>query len=237
MKKVLWFKILMVCCIDLVHADDAAVLQALKKFAIQAPSVQSSPVDGLKTVMTENGVLYITTDGNYLLQGPLYALNGPQPVNVTHQLLNKKLQAMSSEMIVYQSPHEKHVITVFTDTTCGYCRKLHQQMQEYNELGISVRYLAFPRQGLSSQAEKDMRSIWCAVDRNKAFDAAIRGDAIAPVNCKIDISKHYQLGVWFGIQGTPAVVLQDGTVIPGYQEPKEMIKMLDTARTLVKIAG
>jgi thiol:disulfide interchange protein DsbC len=129
------------------------------------------------------------------------------------------------------------VITVFTDITCGYCHKLHQQMKEYNDLGITVRYLAFPRQGLASQAEKDMKSIWCTADKAKAFDAAMKGDAISPATCKTDISKHYELGVQFGIQGTPAIILENGMMIPGYQGPKEMAAMLDAHQAATKAGG
>ncbi len=187
--------------------------------------------------MTESGVLYISADGKHLLQGPLYDVSGDQPINVTNQALLKKLEALSSEMIVYKAPEEKHVITVFTDITCGYCRKLHEQMKDYNALGITVRYLAFPRQGLSSQAEKDMRSIWCMADRNKAFDDAMKNNDISPATCKTDISKHYQLGVQFGIQGTPAIVLQNGTIVPGYQGPKEMLQMLNAHQASLKAGG
>ena len=91
----------------------------------------------------------------------MYDVSGAQPVNVTNQLLVGKLNALSNEMIVYKAPKEQHVITVFTDITCGYCHKLHEQMSDYNALGITVRYLAFPRQGLQSQAEQDMKAIWC----------------------------------------------------------------------------
>ncbi|OMQ22194.1 bifunctional protein-disulfide isomerase/oxidoreductase DsbC [Serratia oryzae] len=210
-----------------VHADDAAIQQALGSLGIKQADVQPSPAAGLKTVLTENGVLYITEDGKHVLQGPLYDVSGAEPVNVTNQLLVTKLEALKDQMIVYKAANEKHVITVFTDITCGYCHKLHEQMKEYNELGITVRYLAFPRQGLNSQAEKDMQSIWCSADKAKAFDAALKGDAISPATCKTDISKHYALGVQFGVQGTPAIVLQNGMLIPGYQGPKEMAAMLD----------
>ena len=57
-------------------------------------------------------------------------------------ILLGKLNALSNEMIVYKAPKEQHVITVFTDITCGYCHKLHEQMSDYNALGITVRYLA-----------------------------------------------------------------------------------------------
>lgn len=219
------------------NADDSAIQQTLKKLDIQQADIQPSPISGISTVMTESGVLYISADGKHLLQGPLYDVSGDQPINVTNQALLKKLEALSSEMIVYKAPEEKHVITVFTDITCGYCRKLHEQMKDYNALGITVRYLAFPRQGLSSQAEKDMRSIWCMADRNKAFDDAMKNNDISPATCKTDISKHYQLGVQFGIQGTPAIVLQNGTIVPGYQGPKEMLQMLNAHQASLKAGG
>ncbi|EIS33873.1 DSBA-like thioredoxin domain protein [Yersinia pestis PY-54] len=228
---------LMAALSGVANADDSAIQQTLKKLDIQQADIQPSPIPGISTVMTESGVLYISADGKHLLQGPLYDVSGDQPINVTNQALLKKLEALSSEMIVYKAPEEKHVITVFTDITCGYCRKLHEQMKDYNALGITVRYLAFPRQGLSSQAEKDMRSIWCMADRNKAFDDAMKNNDISPATCKTDISKHYQLGVQFGIQGTPAIVLQNGTIVPGYQGPKEMLQMLNAHQASLKAGG
>ncbi len=116
---------------------------------------------------------------------------------------------------------------MFTDITCGYCHKLHEQMADYNALGITVRYLAFPRQGLDSDAEKEMKAIWCAKDKNKAFDDVMAGKSAAPASCDVDIADHYALGVQLGVSGTPAVVLSNGTLVPGYQPPKEMKEFLD----------
>ena len=157
----------------------------------------------------------------------MYDVSGAQPINVTNGLLMTHLKALEKEMIVYKAPQEKHVITVFTDITCGYCHKLHEEMKDYNALGITVRYLAFPRQGVQSQAEQDMKAIWCAKDRNKAFDDAMGGKGVQAATCDIDIANHYALGVQFGINGTPAIVLNDGYVVPGYQGPKEMKAFLD----------
>ena len=105
--------------------------------------------------------------------------------------------------------------------------KLHEQMNDYNALGITVRYLAFPRQGLQSQAEQDMKAIWCAKDRNKALDDAMNGKGVQPASCNVDIAKHYTLGVQMGVNGTPAMVLSNGMVLPGYQGPKELKAFLD----------
>lgn len=213
------------------QADDAAIQQSLRKLGLQQTEIQPSPLAGMKTVLSESGVLYVSEDGKHFIQGPLYDVSGAHPVNVTNQQLQKKVDALSKEMIVYKAPKEQHVITVFTDITCGYCRKLHQEMADYNALGITVRYLAFPREGMNGQVAKEMKSIWCAADRNKAFDAAMKGDEVSPIDCKIDLEKHYQLGILFGIQGTPAILMENGMMIPGYQGPQEMKQLLDKQKS------
>ena len=157
----------------------------------------------------------------------MYDVSGAQPVNVTSKMLLPHLNALEKEMIVYKAPQEKHVITVFTDITCGYCQKLHSEMADYNALGITVRYLAFPRQGVPSEVEKEMKAIWCAKDPKKAFDDAMAGKGVKPASCDISIANHYALGVQFGVNGTPAIVLNDGYVVPGYQAPAEMKAFLD----------
>lgn len=238
MKKGLMLLSLLVAAVtNAAHADDAAIKKALDSLGIQQANVRPSSVKGLKTVLTDRGVLYVSEDGKHILYGSLYDISGKVPVNVTNQLLVTQLEALQDQMIVYKAPKEKHVITVFTDSTCGYCHKLHQQMHEYNDLGITVHYLAFPRQGRGSQVEEDMQSIWCSADKAKAFDAAMKGDAVSPATCKTDISKHYALGVQFGIQGTPAIILGNGMMIPGYQGPKEMAAMLGANQVATKTGG
>jgi|GEM_PF-316176 thiol:disulfide interchange protein DsbC len=209
-----------------VYADDAAITHSLDRLGVHNADVQPSPVAGLKTALTENGVLYVSDDGRHVLQGPLYDVGGSQPVNVTNQLLSKRLNALQDDMIVYLAPNEKHVVTVFTDITCGYCHKLHEQLKDYNDRGITIRYLAFPRQGLKSRVGKDMASVWCSANPKETFDRTMQGEAVAVATCKTDISKQYRLGVQYGIQGTPALLLTNGVVIPGYQSPDEMVALL-----------
>lgn len=229
-KRHLLLSLLMTAVTSFAHADDAAIQQTLKKLGLQQIEIQPSTLPGMKTVLTESGVLYVTDDGKQFIQGPLYNVSGHRPVNVTNQLLEKKIDALSDQMIVYKAPKEQHVITVFTDITCGYCRKLHSQIADYNALGITVRYLAFPREGMNGQVAKDMKSVWCAADRRKAFDAAMKGETVSPIDCKIDLAQHYKLGILYGIQGTPAILLQNGMMIPGYQGPQEMKQQLDSQK-------
>lgn len=230
MKKLLMLAMLAGAISGVAQASDSAIQQSLKKLGLQQMEILSSPLPGFKTVLTESGVIYVTDDGRHMIQGPLYDLSGAHPANVTNQLLDKKVEALAPQMIVYKAAKEQHVITVFTDITCGYCHKLHEEMADYNALGITVRYLAFPREGLHGQVEGQMKAIWCAADRNKAFDEAMKGNLpgmAAPESCKIDLDQHYKLGILYGIQGTPAILTDTGMMIPGYQGPQALKQLLD----------
>ncbi|NIF23190.1 bifunctional protein-disulfide isomerase/oxidoreductase DsbC [Candidatus Pantoea multigeneris] len=212
------------------HADDSAIQQSLQKLGLKQTEILPSPLPGMKTVLSESGVLYVSEDGKQMIQGPLYDVSGAHPVNATNKVLDKKMAALAPEMIVYPAAKQQHVITVFTDITCGYCHKLHEQMADYNALGITVRYLAFPREGLHGSVERAMKAVWCSADRQTAFDAAMKGNApqtAAPASCNIDLDKQYQLGLLYGIQGTPAIFTDTGLVIPGYQSPQELKQTLD----------
>ncbi|WP_369789775.1 bifunctional protein-disulfide isomerase/oxidoreductase DsbC [Rouxiella sp. WC2420] len=215
---------------NIAHADEAAMKATFSKIGLENAEVSASPVKGLKAVTTPQGVIYVSEDGKYVLQGPLYDVSGERPVNLSNQALITKLNALQNEMIVYKAAKEQRVITVFTDITCGYCHRLHQQLKGYNDLGITVRYLAFPRAGLDSPTEKQMQSIWNTGNRNKALDEAMRGEEVSPIaktaDSKVDISKHFELGQQLGVTGTPAVILEDGTLVPGYQPPAAMAAML-----------
>ncbi|KMW73725.1 protein-disulfide isomerase [Photorhabdus luminescens subsp. luminescens] len=226
-KSVLCFPLLLAWFSGNALAEDDAVHRTMQKLGIKAENIQPSPIVGLNMVVTEQGIIYLSDDGKYLLQGPIYDVSGSSPVNVSNQLLMKKLEAMKDQMIIYKAPEEKHVVTVFTDITCGYCHKLHESMKEYNKLGITVRYLAFPRQGMQHQSAKDMQSIWCSATPQKSLDAAFRNDDVSPIKgCKVDIANHYKLGLQFGVQGTPAIVLNDGSLLGGYMPPEALAAAL-----------
>ncbi len=228
MKKIVFcLSLLLTAVASNAFAGESEINHSLSKIGIKAESITPSPIRDMSAVLTENGMFYLSNDGKYLLKGSLYDLSGEIPHNVSNQILIKKLAAFKDQMITYQAPKEKYVVTVFTDISCGYCHKLHENMQEYNKLGITVRYLAFPRHGVHSQSGKDMQSVWCSATPNKLLDAAFKGDTISPIkSCKIDIENHVRLGLQFGVQGTPAIIMNDGSMLPGYLPPEDLLAML-----------
>lgn len=208
-------------------ADDKQIEDKLRKLGLPVSKIEDSPISGMKLVTTPQGIMLSSADGNYLMHGDIYDLTGDKPVNYMAKRLSAQANELKDQMIIYPAKNERFAITIFTDITCGYCQKLHQQMAEYNDLGITVRYLAFPRQGPLSENATNMQSIWCMADRNKAFDAAEAGDIPAPATCDFDIRDHYELGHQMGVTGTPAIVVPSGDLVPGYLPPKEMLAMLE----------
>jgi len=217
---------------------EQAIRKSLQSLESEIPvdSIAASPVNGLYEVKLKGGrVLYASADGQFLVQGYLFQIQDGKPVNLTEKAervaIAKTINAIpASEMVVYPAKGEtKSHITVFTDTTCPYCHKLHAEVPELNKRGIEVRYVAFPRQGLGASGDQQLQAVWCATDRKAAMDKMVDGKEIKAAKCENPVSKQFQMGQSIGVNGTPAIVLEDGQVIPGYQPAPQVAKLALTA--------
>lgn len=218
-------------------AEPTAVDQAIRKSLLAIDpdmpieAIAPSPLPGIYEVHLQGGrVLYSSADGQYMLQGFLYQFKDGQALNLTEQVKSKAVaKVMSavplSEMVVFAAKQPKTHITVFTDADCGYCQKLHREVPELNRLGIDVRYMAFPRQGLKSHGYNVMASVWCAKDRQAAMTEAKSRKDLPEAKCDNPVAKQYELGQLIGIDGTPAIVLANGELIPGYRPAPELAKL------------
>jgi thiol:disulfide interchange protein DsbC len=201
-----------------------------QKMKVDIYEVSVSPVPGLYEVISNKGVFYSTHSGNYLVNGTIIDVNNAFK-NITGEAKNRlrrtRMSMLDDSMIIYPSGNESHVITVFTDVDCGYCRKLHANIQQYNKLGITVRYLAFPRQGKGSKTWDSMSSLWCSSDKKSAMNSLKSGQPIANASCINAIGEHYKLGKELGIKGTPAILLSNGRLIPGFKTPRQLKQLLE----------
>ena len=206
-------------------ASDAEIKSKLQALGANNIEVKDSPVKGLKTAVTDQGILYVSENGQYVLQGKMYELTNKGPVDVAGKLLADKVNALKNEMIIYPAKNEKYVVTVFMDITCHYCHILHQQLKEYNDLGITVRYLAFPRGGMNETA-RQMEAIWTSKDPVFALNEAEKGNLPKELKAPNIVKRHYDLGVQLGVQGTPSIVTSTGELIGGYLKPKDLLAAL-----------
>ncbi len=216
-----------------VQAGDVENIQkGLAKLLPGSPpdSIEPTPIKGLYQVMVGPQVLYMSGDGKYLLQGTLVDIPGKR--NLTEPAEEKaKLAAIKrvgeDKMISFGSKDAKHTITVFTDIDCPYCAKLHKEMPKYNKAGIRVRYMFFPRAGVGSSSYEKAIAVWCAADRKKALTDAKAGKPIEMKKCDNPVLQHMKLGEAMGVRGTPAIVLDDGEMLPGYVPASRLAAYLD----------
>ncbi|MEM1435235.1 MAG: DsbC family protein [Pseudomonadota bacterium] len=196
-------------------------------------SVTDSPIPGIVALNLPDGsVYYGTTDGRYLFAGDLFRLDDDDLVNLAERNRADKRRALMAdvargEMVSFApTGPRKAAMYVFTDVDCGFCRKLHLEVPELNAMGVEVNYLAYPRAGIGSESYDRIVSAWCADDPQAALTALKSGKVIPPSTCSNPVASQYQLGQSIGISGTPAIVLEDGRLLPGYLPAAELAKTI-----------
>lgn len=194
-------------------------------------AISETPIEGILQVQINSDIVYVTEGAEYLVQGQIIDLDTRD--NITDQAksgirMGLLTDLKRDEQISFSPEETKYDLLVFTDLDCGYCRKLHNQMAEYNEQGIAIHYLAFPRAGVGSTSYDDYVSVWCADDQQEAMTLAKNGAVPAPKKCPNPIADQYNLGHQVGVTGTPSMVTLDGTMIPGYMPPEQLRQRLES---------
>lgn len=195
--------------------------------------IEPSPIPGIYAVYYGDlQPIYVTQDGSFFIYGDIYKININSISNITEKSVAERrkliLQSIpSEELISFKSSNEQFSVIVFTDVDCGYCRKLHNQINEYNSLGISINYAAFPRSGLGTSAFTKMVGAWCS-DNPKDSMTKLKNNSTLDISfCENQpVSKQYIIGKKLGVDGTPAIFSMDGEMFPGYIEPEELLLRL-----------
>jgi thiol:disulfide interchange protein DsbC len=195
--------------------------------------IRATPVDDLYEVTFGGRLVYMTADGRYLIQGKIIDLETRTEIteNRLSELKVAALEAVGEDqMIIYGPEDAKDTVTVFTDIDCGFCRKLHSEMAKYNDTGIRIRYLFYPRAGIGSDSYDKAVSVWCADDRKAAMDKAKAGGEVERKTCDNPVEEHFALGQIMRVSGTPALILEDAEMVPGFVPPDRLRKALDQRR-------
>ena len=216
-------------------APGDALVAKLEELQPKLPvaTVEETAFAGMLAIELEDGnVLYGTDDGRFLFTGDMYSVESGGFVNLTDAIRAARrrelLASVSTEEMIVFSPkgERKAYVSIFTDVDCGYCRKLHQEMADINALGIEVRYLAFPRAGVDSDSYQKTVSAWCSQDPRHAITELKLGKSIPERSCSNPVSAQMDLGGRIGVSGTPALVTEDGHLIPGYLPAENLAQAL-----------
>jgi thiol:disulfide interchange protein DsbC len=216
-------------------APDPRVAIAARFPEIRPEQIAPSTVPGLYEVRIGSKIAYVSANGRYLLQGEIIDLD--TDLNLTESrregVRREVLAGVSEAGMIVFAPAKKptSTVTVFTDIDCGYCRKLHRQISDYNAKGIKVRYMYFPRTGPGTESWTTAEQVACSKDPRTALTRAKLGETLTEKPCKVNpVAKHYDVGRDFGLQGTPAIILESGELIGGYLDPAELSKYIAEQR-------
>jgi len=217
------------------NADEAAVRQAMAKSmpSVKIDSIKPSEVKGLYEVIVGANIFYVSEDGKYLLQGRLVDVAArkdltEEKLSSTRKMAIEKIG--QENMIVFKPKISKYTVSVFTDIDCGYCRKLHSEIDQYLAQGITIQYLFFPRAGKGSDSYNKAVSVWCAKDRHAALTDAKKGNTPPAKTCDNPVDKHMQLAAEFDVKGTPMIVTEQGNIYPGYLPAKQLFEALESEK-------
>jgi thiol:disulfide interchange protein DsbC len=217
-------------------AVDATLAQEIRKsLEVRMPglipdSVHTTPMDNLYEIASNDRVFYVTEDGRFLIRGKLVDLETGEDVTnqrITELRLSALEELSDEQALIYRPEKTRHTVTVFTDTECAFCRRMHSEIDQYLEQGIAFRYLFFVPEGVGSDTYNKAVSVWCAQDRHVAMDKAKAGDNLPSKTCDNPIEAHSLLGKRISVQGTPTLVLADGMILPGYTPPEKLRGILD----------
>ncbi len=225
----------------LVQAGPAAIKKSMSAILPGVPikSIKASSIAGLFEVHIGTEVYYVTSDGRFLVYGDIIDVKSRQNLTAIArgQVRLEIINAVSEDkMIIYEPRKTKRTITVFTDIDCPYCRKFHKDVPTLVKGGIRIRYIVFPRDGLSTSTYQKSVAVWCSRDRKKALTLAKTGGKLENKTCANPIAEHYELAGRVGVRGTPTLVVDDGRILPGYVPPDKLFALLGIEKK-VSITG
>lgn len=207
---------------------------------VSPDEITPSSIEGLWQVISQGQIGYLTADGRYLIEGDVYDLE--HSVNLTERARRKaRLDTLKAadpdNMIIYKAtdrPNDpKQTLVIFTDVDCLYCRHLHANIEQLQNAGIEVRYMAFPLTGPKSESFHKAEQVWCADNRKQALTRAMAGKPIhSKADCDAPVLAQYKLaGIEMSLNATPAIIAGNGQLLPGGMPIDELIdkvRQIDT---------
>ena len=210
-------------------------INAVLPDGMSVQSIKESQIENLFIVdIGDLQPIYVSKNGEFFFYGELYAVNGNTLQNTTKDEINLKRKSIldkalsKDDFISFKSMNEKYRVTIFTDVDCGYCRKFHNEIKDFNDLGITVNYVAFPRSGLDSISYNKIVTAWCSKDPKNILTKMKQGIDVELSMCQNHpVETHFLLGQKIGITGTPAIIKSNGELLPGYLPPEELLTRLN----------
>lgn len=192
--------------------------------------VRATPMGGLYEVRVGTDLFYTDAKGNFLIQGELIDTKARR--NLTEDRINK-LTAVDFNALPLQDAfatvrgNGKRKLVVFADPNCGYCKRFERDLQNVDN--VTIYTFLYPI--LSPDSAEKSRNIWCAKDRNNAWnDWMLREKTPAAASCDTAaLQRNLAFGKKHKITGTPTLLFANGARVPGAIAAADIEKRLAEA--------
>ncbi|HQS80914.1 MAG TPA: DsbC family protein [Thiobacillus sp.] len=213
------------------QANESVIRKALtQQFpGANIASVQKTPYSGLFEVYLDGQLIYVDAKAQYVFSGDVIDLK--QRSNLTQARLNQ-LQAVKwdslplGDALKSVKGNGARKLVVFSDVDCPYCRKFEAELAKVDN--ITVYTFLYPIEGLHPKAVQTSKQIWCAPDRNKAWEQYITRGSV-PNNdgkCANPVEATIALGAKLKVSGTPTIIFANGQRVPGMVPAAQLEKLL-----------
>jgi thiol:disulfide interchange protein DsbC len=217
--------------VEIVDQSEITRLLKLRLGTNDISRLVETPVKGVYETQFGDKFAYLIENGRYVFIGEMFDLERAQNLTeISRRVVIKDALAKvaESDMAIFPaSETEKAQLTVFTDTSCPYCKKLHEEVGYLQQAGITVRYLPYPRGGERGPGYSTLKQVWCAEDKRTAMDIGkgITEGELPSGDCEAAsfVDRGYEMGNQLGVTGTPALYLENGAAITGYVPYAELI--------------
>ena len=217
--------------VGLAQADEAAIRKVLgSKFPeAKIASIQKTPYSGLYEVYMDGQLLYSDANAKYIFMGDVLDVQNRKNLTQARLSLLNVVKwdslPLSNAIKLVKGKGERKIV-VFSDVDCPYCRKFEGELAKVDN--ITVYTFLYPIEGLHPKAVQISRQIWCAPDKNKAWDEYL-GSGKIPANdgnCANPVDQNIALATKLGINGTPTIILSNGQRIPGMVPAPRLEEMM-----------
>lgn len=202
------------------NAEAAAVKKGMEqKFpGMDIRQVTKTNYGGLYEVVLPDQIVYTDAKTNFVLIGQLFDTAAKQ--NVTEARL-RDLNRVPWDSLPLQLAMKKvkgtgeRKLAVFSDADCPFCAKLEQELKTIDN--VTIYTFLYPIDQLHPDAARKSKMIWCAPDRQRAWDEFFVSGKL-PDNkgdCGDPVAATAALGQKMNVTATPTLVFADGSLIPG----------------------
>ena len=187
-------------------------------------------------IKIDNQILLASKDGQYLFWGKVIDTSSRADlIELANQQHRQALVASipREKLLTYSAKKEQHKLTIFTDIDCPFCRKLHTQIKDLNQQGVTVDYVMLPRGKAGSVAFIKTVNALCAANPQAAMDSAMHNGNFesstqANQTCVNNLKAQQALAQTFGFSATPTILFANGEIVPGLMTTKEILNKLNT---------